>query len=66
MKRQHKPATATARMPTAPRQLELAFGAPQLWIMPLQDRQRAVTRLASLLMQAAGVAVAEEDVDDRR
>ena len=66
MKHQHKPTIATARMQAAPRQLELAFGAPQLWIMPLQDRQRAVARLASLLMQAAGVTAAEEDVDDRR
>jgi len=66
MKHQHKPTIATARTRAAPRQLELAFGAPQLWIMPLQDRQRAVARLASLLMQAAGVTAAEEDVDDRR
>jgi hypothetical protein len=66
MKRQHKSITATSRMPAAPRQLALAFGAPQLWMMPSQDRQRAVARLASLLMQAAGVAPAEEDRDDRR
>ena len=66
MKRQHKPVTATVRMPAAPRQLALAFGAPQLWIMPSQDRRRVVARLASLLMQAAGVAPAEEDGDDRQ
>ena len=66
MKRLHKPVTATARMATAPRQLALAFGAPQVWIMPLEDRRRAVARLASLLMQAAGVAPPEEDGDDRQ
>jgi hypothetical protein len=66
MKRLHKAVTATARMPTGPRQLALAFNAPQLWIMPLQDRRRAVARLASILMQAAGVAPAKEDGDDRQ
>jgi hypothetical protein len=66
MKRLHKAVTVTARMPTGPRQLALAFGAPQLWMMPLQDRRRAVARLASLLMQAAGVAPAEEDGDDQQ
>jgi hypothetical protein len=65
MKRLHKPITATAPKPAAPRQLALAFGAPQLWRMPAQDRQRAVVRLASLLMQSAGVAPAGEDSDDR-
>ena len=65
MKRLHKPITATVPKPAAPRQLALAFGAPQLWRMPVQDRQRAVVRLASLLMQAAGVAPAGEDGDDR-
>jgi len=66
MKRLHKPVDATAPKPAVPRQLALAFGAPQLWMMPAQDRQRAVVRLASLLMQAAGVASAEEDGDERR
>ena len=66
MKRHHKPVTATARMPAAPRQLALAFGAPQLWTMQAQDRQKAVARLAAILMQAAGVVPPEEDGDDRR
>ena len=67
MPRQHKPVTVTAPKPPPPRQLAFAFGAPQLWRMPTQDRQRAVVRLARLLMQAAGgVAPAEEDCDDRR
>jgi hypothetical protein len=66
MQRQHKPVTVTAPKPPAPRQLALAFGAPQLWRMPTQDRQRAVVRLASLLMQAAGVAPAEEDGEEQR
>jgi hypothetical protein len=65
MKRLHKPITVTAPKPAAPRQLALAFGAPQLWRMPAQDRQRAVVRLASLLMQAAGAAQVGEDGDDR-
>jgi len=65
MHRQHKPVNVTARKPPAPRQLALAFEAPQLWRMPKQERQRAVARLASLLMQAAGVAPVEEDGDDR-
>jgi hypothetical protein len=65
MKRLHKPITVTAPKPEGPRQLALAFGAPQLWRMPAQDRQRAVVRLASLLMQAAGAAQVGEDGDDR-
>ncbi|MGO9768575.1 MAG: hypothetical protein ACLPSW_03285 [Roseiarcus sp.] len=66
MKRLHKPVAATPPKPAAPRQLALAFDAPQLWMMPAQDHQRAILRLASLLMQAAGVAPAEEDGDDGR
>ncbi len=66
MKRQHKLVTATASKPTAPRQLALAFGAPQLWMMPALDRQKVIARLAAILMQAAGVAPAEEDGDERR
>ena len=65
MPRQHKPVTITAPKPP-PRQLALAFGRPQLWTMQAQERQRVVARLAALLMQAAGVAPAEEDSDERR
>ena len=66
MKRLHKPVTVAARKPTAPRQLALAFGAPQLWPMQAQERRKAIARLAAILMQAADVAPAEEDGDDRR
>ena len=65
MKRLHKPINARAPKPTAPRQLVLAFGAPQMWRMLAQDRQRAVVRLANLLIQAASVVPAGEDGDDR-
>jgi hypothetical protein len=66
MKRQHKPLAVAARRSIAPRQLALALGAPQLWAMQPQERQRVITRLAAILMEAAGVAPAEEDSDDRR
>jgi hypothetical protein len=66
MPRQHKPVTVTAPKPPPPRQLALAFGRPQLWTMQAQERQRVIARLAALLMEAAGVAPAEEDSDDRR
>ncbi len=66
MKRQHKPLARTARRPTVPRQLALAFGTPQLWTMQAQDRQRVIARLAAVLVEAAGVVPAEEDSDDRR
>lgn len=65
MKRLHKPITPRAPKSAAPRQLALAFGAPQMWRMPAQDRQRAVIRLANLLIQAAPVAPAGEDGHDR-
>jgi hypothetical protein len=65
MQRQHKPVKVTAAK-RPPRQLALGFEAPQLWRMSKPERQRAVARLASLLMQSAGVAPMEEDGDDRR
>jgi hypothetical protein len=65
MPRQHKPVILTAPKPP-PRQLALAFGRPQLRTMQAQERQRVIARLAALLMEAAGVAPAEEDSDDRR
>ena len=66
MKRLHKPVTVAARKPAAPRQLALAFGAPQAWTLQAQERQKAIAHLAAILMQAAGVAQAEEEGDDRR
>lgn len=49
-----------------PRQLVIAFEAPQLWMMQLPERQRIVSSLANLLMQAAGDDLLEEDGDDGR
>ena len=40
--------------PDVPRQLVIAFEAPQLWMMQPPERQRIVSSLANLLMQAAG------------
>ena len=51
--------------PDVSRQLVIAFEAPQLWMMQNAERQRIVSSLANLLMQAAGDPL-EEDGDDRR
>ena len=52
--------------PDVPRQLAIAFETPQLWMMQAPERQRIVSSLANLLMQAAGDDPLEEDGDDRR
>ena len=49
------------RRPDVPRQLVIAFEAPQLWMMQPPERQRIVLSLANLLMQAAGNDPLEED-----
>ena len=54
------------RRPDVPRQLVIAFEAPQLWMMQPPDRQRIISTLANVLMQAAGDDLLEEDDDDRR
>jgi hypothetical protein len=54
------------RRPDVPRQLVIAFEAPQLWMMQPPERQRIVSSLANLLMQAAGNDPLEEDGDDGR
>src|SRR5271168_4441020 len=54
------------RRPDVPRQLAIAFEAPQLWMMQPPERQRIVSSLANLLLQAAGDDPLEEDGDDRR
>ena len=69
MRHLQKPVGTTSARPMAPRQLVIAFEQPQLWLMPVTDRQRIVVSLASLLMQAAGdVAETEEEEngDDER
>ena len=64
MKRLQETIEAKPR-PDVPRQLVIAFGAPQLWMMQNAERQRIVSSLANLLMQVAGDPL-EEDGDDRR
>ncbi len=54
------------RRPDVPRQLVIAFEAPQLWMMQPQERQKIVSSLANVLIQAAGDDLLEEDGDDPR
>jgi hypothetical protein len=54
------------RRPDVPRQLVIAFEAPQLWMMQPQERQKIVSSLANVLLQAAGDDLLEEDGNDRR
>lgn len=49
--------------PSAPRQLSIAFDPQVLHGMTPFERSRAVTHLASLLIQAAGVVIEERDND---
>jgi hypothetical protein len=65
MKRLQETIEAKPR-PDVPRQLVIAFEAPQLWIMQPQERQKIVSSLANVLIQAAGDGLLEEDGDDRR
>ncbi len=65
MKRLQEPIGATPR-PAVPRQLVIAFEAPQLWMMQTAERQRIVSSLANLLLQAADDDPLEEDGDDGR
>ena len=63
MKRLQETIEATPR-PDVPRQLVIAFEAPQLWMIQPPERQRIVSSSANLLMQAAGDDPLEEDGDD--
>jgi hypothetical protein len=65
MKRLQEKIEAKPR-PDVPRQLVIAFEAPQLWMMQPQERQKIVSSLANVLIQAAGDDRLEEDGDDRR
>ena len=65
MKRLQETIEAKPR-PDVSRQLVIAFEAPQLWMMQPPERQRIISSLANLLMQAAGDDPLEEDGDDGR
>ena len=65
MKRLQETIAAKPR-PDVPRQLIIAFESPQLWMMQPPERQRIVSSLANLLMQAASDDPLEEDGNDRR
>jgi hypothetical protein len=49
-----------------PRQMNMTFDAVELQGMSAAQRARAIIHLASLLMQAAGVATPKEHNDDQR
>jgi hypothetical protein len=65
MKRLQETIEAKPR-PDVPRQLVIAFETPKLWMMQPPERQRIISSLANLLMQAAGDDPLEEDGDDVR
>ena len=49
-----------------PRQMNMTFDAVEHFEMSAAQRARAIIQLASLLMQAAGVATPKEHNDDER
>ena len=51
--------------PAIPHQLSLPFGSGRLRGMNSSERSTALVRLASLLVEAAGVATGEHDDDER-
>ena len=50
---------------TAPHQFSIAFDSIRLRGMSPSERTKVLSRLASLLMQAAGAATGEHDDDER-
>jgi len=50
---------------TQPRQISIAFESRWLRGLSASERMRALTHLATLLMQAAGVATKEDDNERR-
>ena len=50
---------------TRPRQLSMALDSVSLRGMSSSERRTALARLATLLMEAAGVAAGERDNDER-
>jgi hypothetical protein len=65
MKRLQETIEAKPR-PDVPRQLVIAFEAPQLWMLQPSERQKIVSSLANVLIQAAGDDLLEEDSNERR
>jgi hypothetical protein len=60
--RLNRPVTISApRPPQAQRQLSMSFESPAIQDMDPNDRAKAVAQLASLLLQAAGVAAGGDD-----
>lgn len=54
-----------ALLPAAPHQLSIPFETGRLRGMSPSERSTALVRLASLLLEAAGVAAWEHDDDER-
>lgn len=52
-------------LPAAPRQLSIPFASTELRGINASDRRIALARLIHLLLEAAGVAAAERDDDER-
>jgi hypothetical protein len=65
MKRLQETIEAKPR-PDVPRQLVIAFEAPQLWMLQPSERQKIVSSLANVQIQAAGDDLLEEDSNERR
>ena len=55
---------ALAVLSAAPRQLSIPFDSARLRGMTPSERRIALARLASLLLEAAGVAAGESDDDE--
>ena len=55
----------TLPLPAAPRQLSIPFDSGKLRGISAADRRMALARLTRLLLEAAGVAAAERDDDER-
>jgi len=60
-----KPLPTPTLPSTAPRQLSMALDSVKLRGLSPPERRTALVRLASLLMEAAGVVVEERDDDER-
>ena len=54
-----------ALLSAAPRQLAIPFESARLRGMTAAERRISLARLASLLLQAAGIAAGERDDDER-
>ena len=60
-----KNSPAPAVLSAAPRQLSIAFDSARLRGMTPSERRVALARLASLLLEAADIAIEEPDNDQR-